>query len=202
MSNNAPDYEDNEEWRDISDFPNYKVSNSGRILNIKRNRILNLSPNNHGYIQVFLYKNGKGYAKSVHRLVATEFIENIDNKPEIDHINTIKTDNRVENLRWVTRKENQNNHYTLEKMKNAVKPVVSEETRKKQKLNWLKRKDLKDIYEKISKKVICLDTGEIFSSASECARKFGVNHSCICGVCRGKRKTYKGQKYLYIQNME
>lgn len=198
MSNNAPDYEDNEEWRDISDFPNYKVSNLGRILNIKRNRILNLSPNNHGYIQVFLYKNGKGYAKSVHRLVATEFIENIDNKPEIDHINTIKTDNRVENLRWVTRKENQNNPYTLEKVRKIIKPVVSEKTRELQRINWLKRKDLKTIYEKISKRVICLDTGEIFSSASACARTFGVDHSCISEVCRGERNTYKGLRYSYI----
>ena len=82
MSNNAPDYEDNEEWRDISDFPNYKVSNLGRILNIKRNRILNLSPNNHGYIQVFLYKNGKGYAKNCHPVSRDEVTFYEDKKDE------------------------------------------------------------------------------------------------------------------------
>ena len=47
MSNNAPDYE-NEEWKIIFDFPSYKISNYGKILNIKRNRVLKLSSNNHG----------------------------------------------------------------------------------------------------------------------------------------------------------
>lgn len=58
-----------------------------------------------GYIQVAL--NGKSFDK--HRLIALQFIPNLDNLPYVDHINHIRTDNRIENLRWVSHKENMNN---------------------------------------------------------------------------------------------
>jgi len=57
--------------------------------------------------------------KLLHRIIAELFIPNPENKPHVDHINTIKTDNRVENLRWVTQKENCNNKLTLKHMSEA-----------------------------------------------------------------------------------
>ena len=64
--------------------------------------------NKDGYMQVNLCKNGKQKTFSVHRLLALHFIPNPENKTEVDHINGIRHDNRLENLRWLTRKENSN----------------------------------------------------------------------------------------------
>ena len=65
-----------------------------------------------GYRTVFLSKNKERKLKKIHRLIAEAFIPNPENKPCIDHINTIRHDNRIENLRWATYKENGNNEIT------------------------------------------------------------------------------------------
>ena len=110
-------------WKPIKEFEGYyEVSNMGRVrsLNYKRTgkeKILKNIEDYKGYLEVVLTKNGKRKQFKVHRLVAEAFIPNPENKPCIDHINTVKSDNRVENLRWVTYKENSNNEKTLEKFK-------------------------------------------------------------------------------------
>ncbi len=65
--------------------------------------------NRDGYLLVHLLKDGKACTKSVHRLVAQAFIENIENLVEVDHINRVRDDNRVENLRWANRKNQMKN---------------------------------------------------------------------------------------------
>ena len=70
-----------------------------------------VKPWSNGYLQVFL--SGSRNPQSVHRLVAKAFLPNPENKPCVDHINGNKQDNRVENLRWVTNKENTNNPNTI-----------------------------------------------------------------------------------------
>ena len=110
-------------WKPIKEFEGYyEVSNMGRVrsLNYKRTgkeKILKNIGDYKGYLEIVLTKNGKQKQFKVHRLVAEAFIPNPENKPCIDHINTVKSDNRVENLRWVTYKENSNNEKTLEKFK-------------------------------------------------------------------------------------
>ena len=96
-----------EEWQPIVDYPEYEVSNAG---NVRRGEhVLKSGQNTGGYLIVKLCMNGKQSTKRVSRLVALAFIPNPENKLEVDHINRIKTDNRVENLRWTTRSENQIN---------------------------------------------------------------------------------------------
>jgi len=97
-----------EEWRIIDSNPDYQVSSTGLVRSIKFNRVKVLRPalTNSGYWIISLTANGIQHSYKVHRLVALAFIPNPDNKPQVDHINRIRTDNRVENLRWATRSEN------------------------------------------------------------------------------------------------
>lgn len=100
-----------EEWRDIKDFENlYQVSNLGRIKSIQRNGtkggIIAQFKTNNGYMKVNLHKNGNEYFMFVHRIVAVAFLPNQDNKPQINHKNGKKHDNRLVNLEWSTSAEN------------------------------------------------------------------------------------------------
>ena len=107
-------------WKPIKDYEGlYEVSNLGRVksLNYRKTGKEKILKNIEcrGYLAVCLTKNGKQKLFKVHRLVAETFIPNPESKPCIDHINTIKNDNRVKNLRWVTHKENNNNPLTKKK---------------------------------------------------------------------------------------
>ena len=122
-----------ENWKDIEGYEGlYQVSNIGRVkrlVGFKCNveRFLKGSKDKDGYILMYLSKDGNAKMHKLHRIVAEAFVPNPDNKPEIDHINTDRTDNRAENLRWVTRKENANNPITVKHRK----WVCSEETKRK-----------------------------------------------------------------------
>jgi hypothetical protein len=84
---------------------NYKVDFLGNVYGLD-GRVLKPAKDNKGYLRVGLTINGKLCTKKVHRLIAQTFISNTLNKPFVNHINGIKNDNRVENLEWVTAKEN------------------------------------------------------------------------------------------------
>lgn len=181
-------------WRPvpIPEFSNkYQVSNLGRIKSLERvvfwgrnrgqaktipERILILGTDRYGYNFVYLYSNSKGKFMQVHRLVAKAFIPNPDNKPEIDHINTIRTDNRIQNLRWCTKLENSANPLTKEKQKNAQKGSKN--------AMWRKYGNLHPRH----KKILQIETGNIYYGAGEASRSTGYNRDLIARACRLKQR--------------
>lgn len=124
----------NEEWRDVVGYEGlYQVSSMGRVKSLERKdclgrtvkeRILKSRTNRYGYMEVNLCADGKRKMLKVHRLVCQAFHDNPDNKPEVNHVNEDKTDNRACNLEWSTRREN-NNHGTrnVRACKALSKPV-------------------------------------------------------------------------------
>lgn len=107
-----------EKWKPVKGYEElYHVSNLGRIKSLPKmcgyrndkGRIIKPFKNNSGYLIVSLSKNNKLKHFQVHRLVAETFISNPNNKPQVDHINRVRDDNRIENLRWVSMSENSNN---------------------------------------------------------------------------------------------
>jgi len=98
-----------EQWKEIVGYPGYKVSNLGRVMGI-HGKILAGSKTQHGYKTVLICPDVNTRKRLlIHRIVATAFIDNPDNKPTVDHIDRNKNNNCVENLRWATNHENNMN---------------------------------------------------------------------------------------------
>ena len=186
-------------WKDIEDYEGYQVSNLGRVRSLDRYNsrgywikgcILKPIMDKKGYLNVGLSKNNQRKIFKVHRLVALHFIPNIENKPEIDHINTIKIDNTVflnedgsvnydkTNLRWVTPKENSNNPLS----------IVNKSESKKGIKNHRHQPVLQ--YDKDGNFIREWDT------MTEAETTLNITHK-IHYVCQGKRKTCGGYIWKY-----
>ena len=173
----------------------YKVSNKGRVktINYKSNkREIMLKPRKDlkGYYYITIKIKDKRKNFLVHRLVALAFIDNPLNKPFIDHINTIKTDNRVQNLRWVTQTENMNNELTRKR--------ISEKHRNRALSEEHKRKIREG--STTNKRVLCVETGIEYISASEAGRQLHIDGSSIIKSCRGRYEKAGGYHWKYVKS--
>lgn len=172
-------------WRDIDGYEGlYQVSNTGKVrsLNYKRTghyKILKTTKNHKGYLSVGLYRNNKKESVLVHRLVCKTFIPNPENKPHIDHINTIRDDNRIENLRWVTPKENSSN------------PITKKRINKRFGSN-----------NPAAKAVVQLDLNDrviyYWDTAKNANLKTKIHRGHISSCCKGLLKTSGGYKWKYV----
>lgn len=189
------DYEyDSEIWVDAVGYEGlYQVSNLGRIRSLhfikKGYKILKPQVSPSGYYLVDLCKDKKSKMQSLHRLIAKTFIPNPDNKPYIDHIDRNPLNNRINNLRWCTQKENCNNDLTK---------LYRDETK------YYKKGLVLATEKSISKSktpIIQVDLeGNIvneFESIADASRTLGYSGSCICRCCKGTYNVYKNCKWFY-----
>ena len=94
---------------EVQGYPNYLIYEDGKIFSKYKNNFIKPHINSEGYYHKNLYKNNNRKNHSIHRLIAIHYIPNPENKREVDHINRDRSDNRIENLRWVTHSENMQN---------------------------------------------------------------------------------------------
>jgi hypothetical protein len=156
-----------EEWRDILGYEGlYKVSSLGRVYSCTKKVIRKFHVVNTGYYMVDLNKNGARKKFYVHRLVATQFLENSDNKPNVNHKDLSRTNNEVTNLEWCTFSEN-----AVHAIENGAVPMGS--NRRSSKLN---EEQVLEIKELLCRRV---KQGDI-------ARRFNISEPTISEIKTGK----------------
>lgn len=157
-----------EEWRDIPGYEGrYIVSNRGNVIGPRGPH--KPYKTRDGYLVATLYVNSKPRRTGVHRLVALAFIPNPEGKPQINHKNGVKTDNRPENLEWVTCSEN-NLHRCRVLNGGGGRP---------------------------KKPVVCIDTGVVYPSITEAAEATGSILEKILACCKGQRNKTNGMRWAY-----
>ena len=160
-------------WKDIKEFEEkYQISDKGNVKSLprykrKKEKILKPGLNNYGYFVVVLMKNKIRYDRIVHRLVAGHFISNPENKPQVNHKNGIKTDNKIKNLEWCTNSENKKHS-----AKNKLESWGERHYKHK-----LTKKDVKEIRGKYKKEGI---------TQTELARQYPVNRQNISEIVNYK----------------
>ena len=100
-------------WKTIKTNPYYEVSDEGQVRRIKDGKILKQYLQKSGYVYVWITRGYGNYSQPVHRLVCEAFHENPDKKEFVDHIDTNRSNNNANNLRWATPEENNNNPISL-----------------------------------------------------------------------------------------
>ena len=114
---------ENEIFVNIVNFSNYQVSNFGNVKNVKTGRVLKPGLCTGGYLMVTLMNDGERSSKKIHKIVASAFLENPENKINVDHISRDRTNNHVNNLRWATASENAQNRSITSRNTSGVKGV-------------------------------------------------------------------------------
>lgn len=170
-------------WKPIKGYEGlYEVSNLGSVKSLARKTTSGKHRVCHqtkcGYISVGLWKNGAKKQFLVHRLVADAFIPNPNNKPQVNHIDENKSNNRVDNLEWCTNLENHRHGTINKRLSNILK-------------NNPKTSKPVNCYTK-NKCFVCL-----YPSISEAERKTGIFNQSIVQCCKGKLKTAGGFIWEY-----
>ena len=181
-------------WKDIAGYEGlYMVSNHGKIWSCKRKIIMKTAKGRNGYLKTSLSKQGKKKNVSIHRLVATAFISNVENKPYVNHIDEVKTNNHCKNLEWCTPTENYH-HGTNPK---RIKQTQQTSTKY---INHNKR--MAEIYSKPIVGIHIESNKIIYFKSGKHAERQGFHNGCIRSCVTGKRKTHKGYKWYKQSEFE
>lgn len=177
-------------WKEVKDFEGlYEVSNFGNVKSLDRignngrhlkGKILKQHKNAYGYWVVKLYNNGS-CSYFVHRLVAIAFIPNPENKPQVNHIDEDKDNNKAENLNWMTSKEN--NDWGTRKERATTSSINNP------------KRDYLNLGKKFSKSIYYIDKDGnkiSFYGINQAARELGLTVAGISANLHNHTKTYKG----------
>lgn len=161
------------EWRNINGYPSYAVSNQGAVRNNTTGAVLKNRSVPGGYQYVTLCDSNGHHQKSVHRLVAENFLNNSRGCEYVNHIDGNKTNNRVDNLEWCTISENVKHSYRM----GLQKPIASQIAYSLSRSAEKRRRPVRNI-----------ETGTCYPSIIDCARAEGINHSAVSFHLAGRAK--------------
>jgi hypothetical protein len=178
-----------EVWKDIEGYEGlYQVSNFGRVKSCEKmvvhfrggfrklkEKVRKLSKDSDGYLILDLHKDGVGKFKKVYRLVANAFLENNSNKSQVNHINGIKHDNKIDNLEWCTNSENQKHAFSIGL-----------------KLPQINNEKCVMMFNKNGSQFIME-----FTSISKASKFLGCNGSDITSTLKGRQKSVRNHTFKY-----
>ena len=175
-------------WKDIKGYEGrYQVSSLGRVYSNKSNIIRKPKSNKDGYLEVSLWKNGKSHTFLIHRLVAEHFIPNINNKTCVNHINSKRDDNKVNNLEWVNIQEN-----NIHALKYGNRDYSSNEHMSKMgRKRWENKLKAIEMYDKNYNFI------REFKDSKEASEKTGIKRAYITDVCSGQQNSTHGYIFRY-----
>lgn len=194
-----------EVWKDILGFEGmYRVSTIGSVYSYRANKILSLWKDKDGYLRCNLKKDGYVRQASVHRLVAETFLDNPLRKMQINHKNGVKNDNRLENLEWCTNSENQRHKVDVLGCKPTAENIRKLLEGSKRYHNSLegKRKLAELARANLSRRVIDMSTGIVYSSQREASDNTQCPQSAISRCCNNQSFQSHGHIFKFYTDGE
>ena len=169
------------DWREVTDNNNYMVSDNGQVKGVDSdyNKAVRDCK---GYLTVDLYKNGKRSTRRVHILVAEAFIPNPECKPEVNHRDGNKHNNRVDNLEWVTHKENCEHAWGTGLQRPSYGMLGKSNPNAGRK----------------GRPFRVVETNQVFNTLKECEETIGCDNRHINDCLRGRQKSHRGYHFEYI----
>lgn len=172
------------EWRSVTGFPRYEVSDDGDVMNRETGKVLKPIHQSTGYSTVTLTEGKRRQSIGIHRIVANEFIPNPESKPMVNHLDGDKSNNRLENLEWCTCSENMKHAYRI----GLQKPNPGQIEQSLARSVAVRSRPVRNV-----------ETGAEYRSIAECAKAENLRHTSVSFHVTGKARK---PRFEYIEKQE